>query len=168
MTDRFVIEPLSSQHERTAFSCGTEALDGYLHAQANQDIRRHISNCFVAVPEGTNIVAGYYTLAASSIPVAEIPPELSRKLPRYPVLPAALIGRLAVDRRFASQSLGSALLYDAIARTLRADPAVFALIVDAKDEIAGNFYMRFGFRPFASRPLSFFLPTATAAKCTVK
>ncbi|MBI3759695.1 MAG: GNAT family N-acetyltransferase [Deltaproteobacteria bacterium] len=168
MTDQFVIEPLSSRHGRAAFSCGVEPLDRYLQTQANQDIRRHISNCFVAVPEGVNGVAGYYTMAASSIPVGEIPPELSRKLPRYPVLPAVLIGRFAVDRRFTGQSLGSALLYDVIARTLRADPAVFALIVDAKDEIAGNYYMRFGFRPFASRPLSFFLPMGTAAKLIEK
>lgn len=166
MTDAFAIELLAGRHDRSAFSCGVEALDGYLRTQATQDIRRHVSNCFVAVPEGTNGIAGYYTLAASSIPVTDIPSELSRKLPRYPVLPAILIGRLAVDRRFARRSLGSALLYDAIARALRADAAGFALLVDAKDEAAANFYKRFGFRALASRPLSSFLPMATAAKLT--
>ncbi|HTW35469.1 MAG TPA: hypothetical protein VMD53_12700 [Rhizomicrobium sp.] len=122
----FVIEPLSSRHDRSAFSCGSEPLDTYLKTPAGQDIRRHISNCFVAVPEKESRVAGYYTLAASSIPVADIPAEISRKLPRYPVLPAALLGRLAVDRQFVRRSLGSALLYDAVARTLRADAAAFA------------------------------------------
>ncbi len=166
--EQFVIEPLSARHERAAFSCGIEPLDRYLRTQANQDIRRHIANCFVAVPERGKSVAGYYTLAASSILIGEVPPEMARRLPRYPLIPTVLIGRLAVDRQFARQSLGSALLYDAVARTMRADPAVFAVVVDAKDEIAGNFYTRFGFRPLASRPLSFFLPVATAAKLIEK
>jgi ribosomal protein S18 acetylase RimI-like enzyme len=160
----FVIEPLSSKHDRGQFACGIEPLDRYLQTQAGQDIRRRISNCFVAVPDDAKVIAGYYTLAAASIPIDDLPAELSRKLPRYPVLPAALIGRLAVDRNYLRRSLGSALLYDGIIRTMRADPAIFTLIVDAKDEIAANFYKRFGFQPFASRPLSFFLPIATAAK----
>lgn len=164
MTIGFTIEPLSARHDRAGFACGVEALDRYLQTQVNQDIRRHISNCFVAVPRTASNVAGYYTLAASSIPVGDIPPELSRKLPRYPVLPAVLIGRLAVDRKFAGQSLGSALLYDVVVRTLRADPAAYAIIVDAKDEAAANFYARFGFESFAGRPLRLFLPLATASK----
>lgn len=166
MTGTFVIAPLSPQHDRAAFSCGNEVLDKYLQTQATQDIRRHLSNCFVAVAEGGGTIAGYYTLAASSVPVADIPPELSRRLPRYPVLPAVLVGRLAVDRRFARRSLGAALLYDAIARALKADPAVFALIVDAKDENAAKFYEHFGFQPLGSRKLSYFLPVGTASKLT--
>jgi ribosomal protein S18 acetylase RimI-like enzyme len=162
--DSFAIEPLAASHDRRAFSCGVEALDRYLHTQAGQDARRHISNCFVALPADGKTIAGYYTLAASSIPMSGLAPEMAKKLPRYPVLPAALIGRLAVDRRFKGRSLGAALLYDAIARSLRADPAIFALIVDAKDETAANFYKHFGFMPFASRPLSFFLPMATAGR----
>jgi hypothetical protein len=51
-----------------------------------------------------------------------------------------------------------------MARALRADPAVFAPVVDARNEAAAAFYTRFGFRPFASRPLSLFLPLATVAK----
>lgn len=168
MTDSFIIEPLSSRHDRAAFTCGIEPLDRYLQTQVNQDIRRRISNCFVAVPVGGKSVAGFYTLSASSIPLTEVPTELSGRLPRYPLLPAALVGRLAVDRQFIRRSLGSALLYDAISRTMRADPAIFALVVDAKDEIAANYYKRFGFQPFASRPLSFFLPLATAAKLIAK
>lgn len=164
MTARFVIEPLSAQHERAAFSCGIEPLDRYLQTQATQDIRRNLSNCFVAVVEGEMNIAAYYTLAASSIPISEVPAEIARRLPRYPVLPAVLIGRLAVDRHFARQSPGAALLYDAVARTMRADAAVFAIIVEAKNESAGNFYRRFGFQSFTSRPLSLFLSVSSAAK----
>jgi ribosomal protein S18 acetylase RimI-like enzyme len=74
-----------------------------------------------------------------------------------------LVGRLAVDRRHAGRGLGSALLFDAASRAARADPAVFALVVDAKNKAAEAFYLRFGFQPFSSRPRSFFLPIATAA-----
>jgi ribosomal protein S18 acetylase RimI-like enzyme len=160
----FVIEALSSKHDRGAFACGVEPLDRYLQTQAGQDIRRRISNCFVAVIEETNLIAGYYTLAAASIPIDDLPTELARRLPRYPVVPAALIGRLAVDRNYTRRSLGLALVYDAISRTMRADPAILALVVDAKDETAAIFYKRLGFRPFVSRPLSAFLPLATAAR----
>jgi ribosomal protein S18 acetylase RimI-like enzyme len=168
VTGRYRVEPLAANHDRRAFACGIEALDRYLRMQAGQDMRRRIANCFVAVSNEGGEIGGYYTLAASSIPMDDLPDELAGRLPRYPLLPAALIGRLAVDRSHARQGLGSALLFDAAARALRADPAVFALIVDAKNDEAGAFYMRFGFRPFAHRPRSFFLPTATAAKLLEK
>lgn len=164
MTVTFSISPLSSEHDRLAFSCGVDALDRYLQAQASQDVRRHIANCFIAAPSGTAIIAGYYTLAAASIPVLDLPEDVTKRLPRYPVLPAALIGRLAVDRQYRRRSLGGALLFDAIERALRAEPAVFAVVVDAKDEDAASFYRHFGFMSFASRPLSLFLPVATAMK----
>jgi len=83
---------------------------------------------------------------------------------RYPVLPAALVGRLAVDEQYRRKSLGAALLFDAFQRAARAEPAVFALIVDAKDENAAAFYSHFEFRAFISRPMTMFLPIATAAK----
>jgi predicted GNAT family N-acyltransferase len=89
---------------------------------------------------------------------------LTKRLPRYPVLPAALIGRLAVDRQYRKHSLGAALLFAAIERAARAEPAVFTVIVDAKDEDAAAFYRHFGFTPFAGRPSSLFLPVATAMK----
>ncbi len=163
MSDQFVIEPLSSTHNRLSFSCGVDALDHYLRTQAGQDSRRRLSNCFVAVPLSAAVIAGYYTLAATSVPITDLPSEHTRRLPRYPVLPAALIGRLAVDLAYTKRSLGSALLFDAIQRAGRADPAIFALIVDAKNESAAAFYRHFGFQPLAAMPMRFFLPMATAA-----
>jgi len=100
VTDSFVIEPLASNTRSPGISCGANALDRYLHTQAGQDMRRRISNCFVAVPSGSRIIAGYYTLSAASIPLTELPPEDTKRLPRYPVLPAALVGRLAVDEQY--------------------------------------------------------------------
>jgi ribosomal protein S18 acetylase RimI-like enzyme len=127
-------------------------------------MRRRVANCFVAVPDGAATVAGFYTLAASSIPIHDLPDETARRLPRYPVLPAALLGRLAVDRGFRGRQLGAALLFDAVLRALRAEPAVLTVIVDAKDDAALAFYRHHGFLPFARRPSSLYFPVDTAAQ----
>jgi ribosomal protein S18 acetylase RimI-like enzyme len=161
----FVIAPLAAAHDRERFSCGAAPLDRYLQTQATQDVRRHIANCFVVSPVESNVVAGYYTFSAASIPVADLPEERTRKLPRYPVLPAALIGRLAVDNRYQGQNLDAALLFDSIARAISADAAVFALLVDAKDEAAARFYRHHGFEAFSGRAARrMFLPVATAKR----
>jgi ribosomal protein S18 acetylase RimI-like enzyme len=164
----FVIAQLTAAHDRQAFSCGADPLDRYLQTQATQDIRRHLANCFIASPVRSSVVAGYYTLSAASIPMTDLPVEQTRKLPRYPVLPAALIGRLAVDRSFQGRSLGAALLYDALARAIGTDAAVFALIVDAKDEAAARFYRHHGFQAFSGRAARLFLPVATARSLVEK
>ena len=164
MTISFDVAPLSTDHDRLAFSCGVAALDRYLHTQAGQDVRRHVANCFVATPETSNIVAGYYTFSATSIPLADLPADHAKRLPRHPVVPAALIGRLAVDRRYRGAGLGAGLISDAIRRATRSEAAVFAVVVDAKDDAAAAFYLHHSFRPFASRPASLYLPIATAIK----
>lgn len=163
MTNGFVIEPLDS-HDRSAFSCGVAALDRYLREQASQDVKRLMASCFVAVDTATARLAGYYTLAATSVPATELPPEILKRLPRYPILPAALVGRLAIDKNFHRRGLGSALLADAMLRVPGRDTKAFALIVDALDDNASAFYRLQGFRPFASRPASLFLPLGTARK----
>ncbi len=160
----FLIEPLSSTHDRAAFSCGVEALDRYFASQASQDIRRRVSACFVAVEAGTTAIAGYYTLAAASIPLPDITAATAKKLPRYPLVPAVRIGRLAVATSFRSRGLGTALLIDGIERALRADIMAFAAVVDAKDEAAVEFYRHHGFVAFASAPMSLYLPLAEIAR----
>jgi GNAT superfamily N-acetyltransferase len=160
----FRIEPLGATHDRAGFSCGVAALDRYLHDElATQDIRRRISHCFVAC-EATGTIAAYYTFAATSFPLSGLPPEEVKRLPRYGVLPAGLIGRLAVDRRFRCLRLGGALVIDAVQRAGGADPAIFALVVDAKDDAAVSFYEHLGFRRFISRPMTLFLSIVTALK----
>jgi ribosomal protein S18 acetylase RimI-like enzyme len=161
--DGFTVEPLGAAHKRQAFSCGVAALDRYFHELATQDIRRRVSNCFVA-SDATGMIAAYYTFAATSLPLSDLPADDAKRLPRYGVLPAGLIGRLAVDQRFRGRRLGSALVIDAVRRAAGADPAIFALVVDAKDAVAVAFYEHLGFRPFASRPMSLYLPIATALK----
>jgi ribosomal protein S18 acetylase RimI-like enzyme len=163
LTESFTIEALSGAHHRASFSSGVPELDRYFREFVSQDIKRRISNCFVAL-DGEGDVAAYYTLAATSLPLTELPPEDIKRLPRYPLLPAGLIGRLAVDQRFRGRGLGSALIVNAIDRSMRAEPAIFALVVDAKDETAVSFYRHLGFRRFVSQPMRLFLPIAEAAR----
>ncbi|MFL5288000.1 MAG: GNAT family N-acetyltransferase [Rhodopila sp.] len=103
------------------------------------------------------MIAAHYTFAAASIPLSDLPADVIRKLPRYGILPAALIGRLAVDQRFRRRGLGGTLIIGAAQRAAGADPAIFALVVDAKDDEALAFYQHLGFRRFSSRPMSLYL-----------
>jgi ribosomal protein S18 acetylase RimI-like enzyme len=161
VTTSFRIEALSTAHDRKSFSSGVDALDRYLREFATQDIKRRISNCFVALNDN-NVIAGYYTFAATSLPLTEISAEEAKRLPRYSLLPAGLIGRLAVDKKFQGKRLGSALIMDAAARAARGDSAIFALIVDAKNDTAIAFYEHLQFRRFISKPATLFLPIGTA------
>jgi len=160
----FRFETLSSGHDRAAFRCGDDALDGYFQTQVTQDIRRRITNCFVVVETVTSQVAAYYTLSAASIPLADLPPNEAKRLPRYPTLPAVRIGRLAVDQRYQRRGLGELMLMNAVHRTLQDAAAAFALLVDAKSDQAAAFYQRYGFRPVAGKPRTMFLPLATAQR----
>lgn len=94
--------------------------------------------------------AGYYTLAAGGVPLTGLPAALSRQLPRYPSVPMARIGCLAVDQAFHGMKLGGALLADAAKRATRSELAVFALVVDAKGDAAEAFYRHHGFESFGS------------------
>lgn len=160
----YLIEALSGDHDRAAFSCGVAALDRYLMSQASQDVRRRVAACYVAIDRDSTGIAGYYTIATSSLPLTEIAADTAKRLPRYPLVPAVRIGRLAVAECHRGKGLGAALLIDGIARTLRAEIPAFAVVVDAKDASAIAFYRHHGFLAFASAPMSLYLPLATAAR----
>ena len=158
MAGPFLIEVLGPSHDRASFSCGVDALDRYFQKQVTQDVRRRATACYVAIEASGAKVAGFYTLAAAGIPLADMPAELARRLPRHPSVPVARLGRLAVDQAHRGHKLGSALLWDAVERSLRSEIAVFALVVDAKDEQAETFYHHHGFVSFGSRPRQLALP----------
>jgi ribosomal protein S18 acetylase RimI-like enzyme len=160
----FRFETLADGHDRAAFSCGDDALDRYFQTQVTQDIRRRITNCFVVVEVATGRVAAYYTLSAASVPLLDLPPDETKRLPRYPTLPAVRIGRQAVDQRFQRRGLGELMLMNAVHRTLQDAAAAYALLVDAKNDQAVAFYQRYGFRPVVDRPRTLFLALATAQK----
>ena len=159
----FRVEALSQAHDRGSFSSGSEPLDRYFREQASQDVRRRVSSCFVALDD-LGAVAGYYTFAATSLPLTELSADESKRLPRYPLAQAGLIGRLAIDQGRQGQRLGGALIMDAVVRAARSDTAIFALIVDPKDDRAAAFYEHMQFRRFSSRPQTLYLPIATALK----
>jgi len=159
-----IITPLNKQHERKGFDCGEPSLNQYLHRYATQDIKRRVSRVFVASPSGIpEQVIGYYSVSAGSLEAAELHDAHQRRLPRYPV-PIATLGRLAIALNFQGQGVGSILIADALRRVTRASQvmAVYAMVVDALSEQAGDFYKRFGFISLPGQPLKLFLPLDAA------
>ncbi|MFZ6681854.1 GNAT family N-acetyltransferase [Undibacterium sp. Tian12W] len=151
------IVQLDQTHDRKQFNCQSEALNRYFKQQLMQDVKRRVTACFVAT-DGEGKIAGYYTLASSSVVLTSLPAGVQKKLPRYPSVPVVRLGRLAVDSSFAGKGLGGVLLADALERSATAQIAAYALVVDAKDDTAAGFYEHFGFIPLPDTPLSLFLP----------
>jgi len=157
------VEPLQPHHDRSGFTSGVEALDRYLRNQAGQDARKNMAAPFLLVL-ADGAVAGFYTLSATAVELSELPVEVTRKFPRYPLIPVTLLGRLAVDERHRGRGFGRFLLADALLRTLRSEIASFAVVVDAKDDDAARFYARESFLPFPSQPRRLFLPMTRVAE----
>jgi predicted GNAT family N-acyltransferase len=164
----YQIQPLGKAHRKKDFSCGIDALDHYLIHRAGQDQRRCIAVTYVLVKNQSQEIIGYYTLSATSIQFHDLPDKISKKLPRYPLVPATLVGRLAVDIKYQDHRLGELLLIDALARSLHMSHkiAAFAVIVDAKDENAVRFYKKYGFIQLTDDKKRLFLPMATIRQAT--
>jgi GNAT superfamily N-acetyltransferase len=157
----FTTAPLGPRHDRSEFRSGSDALDRYLREQASQDVRRRIAGCFVAL-DSEERIAGFYTLAAASVALDALPQAMTKGLPRYPAIPAMLIGRLAVAVEHQGKGLGGALIADAVMRTDRLGVGAFALIVDAKDDRAQAFYEANGFVLLPGERRRLCVPLATA------
>lgn len=153
----FSVVPLADQ-DRDGFSCGSEPLNRYLQTQAGQDGKRRVAACFLAIENATGVVAGYYTLSACHVQLADIGPDWQKKLPRYPAVPGVRLGRLAIDLRYQGRKLGIALLTNAVARALRSDIAAHLLVVEAKDDVAAGFYRHHAFRADPCEPLRLYAP----------
>jgi GNAT superfamily N-acetyltransferase len=162
----FKVEPLGPRHNRNAFSCGVPALDRYLQKQARQDVSKGVAAAFVITADGATI-AGFYTLSSSLINLRDLPDDFVRTLPRYPDVPATLLGRLAVASGFRGQGLGESLLIDAMRRVLRTtrDVATTAIVVDAKDDSALQFYLRHDFVPLPDQQSRLVFRLKKIAKC---
>jgi len=162
---KFVIGLLEAKHDRAAFSCGVETLDEYLRTQAGQDLRKRAAVPFVITPDGKR-VAGYYTLSQYAVELDVVPPELAKKLPRYPMVSVTLLGRLAVSIDFRGQGLGATLLMDALHRSLRlsSEVASAGVVADAIDASAVAFYKKYGFLELPKVERRLFLPMGTIAR----
>jgi len=153
------IRPLDKQAKVADFSCGQPVLDQYLARYASQDMRRNVARVFVATrASDTTQVVGFYSLSAASVQCADLPPDIAKKLPQYPI-PVALLGHLAVLTGFQGQGAGFVLLFDACKKTVIAESvlAVAGLVADAKDSAAVDFYQHFGFVPLELTGRRFFL-----------
>ena len=161
---RYRVERLGPHHDRAAFACGEETLDAYLRQRARQDDDRNVAKPFVLYNTQDDRVAGYYTLSAAAVHLDDLPPEMRRTLPRYPLVPVILLGRLAIDRDYKDQHLGEALLFDALRRAFAVgtrEIAAMAVIVDALHDRARAFYERYDFQRLPDNELRLFLPMRT-------
>lgn len=144
----FITVNLSSVHKKNEFCCENELLDNYIHKQANQDVKRKLSACFVLVANNSNLVKGYYTLSNNSIPSILIPEEIKKQLPNsYTSIPTTLLGRLAIDKNFQGNGIGKFLLVDALKRCYEISKSIgsFAVVVDPLNNGAEFFYAKYGF-----------------------
>jgi len=142
------IEPLAPHHDRDGFSCGVDSLDRYLRTQASQDVRRKANGVFILIePRKPEAVLGYYTLCATGLPQGEVPAAARKHVPRYPLVSATLVGRLAVSAARQGERLGALLLADAVRRAHASASTIGSsmLIVEAINERAAAFYEGNGF-----------------------
>ncbi len=155
---------INAEDGYSTFDCGEPTLNDWLQSRALKNETAGASRTFVSVDEAGS-VAGYYCLSASSLTRDEVAGKLARNMP-MPV-PVILIGRLAVDERFKGQGLGVSLLQDGIAKGIEAAHLVGtrAFIVDALNESAERFYLKFGFAhvPTTSRRAMYLLITDAEA-----
>lgn len=151
--------PITSEHRLDGFECGKPPLDKWLkvHALGNE---AKASRTFVVADTAMNVQA-FYTLATGSVTLKEVPRRIRQGLPN-PV-PVMMLGRLAVDQRFAGCGIGPALLREAMVRTIRVarEAGVRAMIVHAIDDAAVNFYAKYGFQIFPPETRTLFLPVET-------
>ena len=163
---KYVVAHLEKKHNRQEFTCGIETLDDYLKTQASQDMKKNVAVTYVLTSGETEQVLGYYTLSSFGIVAGELPEDIVRKLPRYPVLPGILIGRLARDKKFHGKDIGLYLLMDALKRSLDISNQLgsVAVIVDAKNEKAVSFYKGYGFLEFPDNNRRLFMSMGTIKK----
>ena len=167
MPPRFPIERLGRHHDRAAFSCGEASLDAYVHRQARQDDDRNVAKVFVLVDPDKARLAGYYTLSAPAVHLETLPSQVQRSLPRYPLVPVVLLGRLAVDQEYQGRGFGEALLLDALRRAFAVGTehiAAASVVVDVLDDRARSFYERYGFLRFPEVADRLYLPMRTLAQ----
>jgi GNAT superfamily N-acetyltransferase len=165
LSDDFRIEPLGDKHDRAAFSCGKAPLDQYIRTQAAPAVEKNLAAVFILTPDGVKI-AGYYTLSAYVIKLDEIPEAIAKKLTRMREVPATLIGRFATHIDLRGKGLGKVLLADALKKALEnsVHVASLAVVVDAKDNEAAEFYKKYGFIPVPCGANRLFLPMDTVRK----
>jgi GNAT superfamily N-acetyltransferase len=154
---------LGDHHDCAAFESGVDGLDRYLKTRASHDIRKRLASCWV-MTDGSDQAIAFYSLTTKMIALSDLPPELAKQHPRFPSVPATLLGRLAVDHRFRGRGLGELMLIDAFARTLGCDITTYALVAEADNATAASFYRAYHFQPLRRTERHFFMSMTEIAK----
>jgi predicted GNAT family N-acyltransferase len=152
--------PIDGSFRREDFDCGNPELNEYLKKYAKQNDEKGIAKTFVAILQpGTKNVLGYYSTSMAEIKRESLPANYTKKLPRYP-LPAMRIGKLAVDKSMQGRGLGKELLMQCFRGAVRmsSEIGIFLVTVDAIDEQAKAFYLKYGFTTLEDNDLSLFIP----------
>ena len=152
----------SAKHCRTDFCCGQVSLDNYIRKQASQDVKRKVSTVFVLIDDSDSKfnILGYYTLSSYTVDIENLEQSFAKKLPRYPQLPATLLGRLAIDNQQKGKGFGEILLFDALKKAIAVSKQIasLAVIAEALDENAASFYLKYGFQKFNQDSMKLYLP----------
>ena len=155
-------EKLSPKHDRTHFQCAEPTLDDWLRRRALQNEETGASRTYVLCTG--NRVVGYYALAVGAVAHADAPGRVRRNMPD-PV-PVMIIGRLAIDQTMQGQSIGPALLRDAVLRTMQAAEiaGIRAILVHAISDRAKRFYEKWGCVSSPVDPMTLMITVAEAQK----
>jgi len=141
------IKILKAEHLKSQFNCGVPELNNYLQKFAHQDMKRKVAVTYVLLDDPNPEILGYYTLSGNCIQLEFLPEHLRKKFPKYPALPAILLGRLAMSTLHQGKGLGEIALLDALQRSFEHSKKIgtMAVIVEAKSPQAVKFYEKYGF-----------------------
>lgn len=167
-TPHLIIQPFDPQlHDRVSFSCGVPSVDNFFQKTANKLSKADIIRLFVLSENGSSVVFGFYAINAHSVDYTNLPDKYARNRPKNGSIPAAFLSMIAVDQRFAGKGYGSDLLVDALLRIKTASKSLGIAIVvldildcgdPQKIQLRKALYKKFGFQPFPSNPMRYFLP----------
>lgn len=141
------IQLLEKNHIRKNFTCEEESLTYYITKQVNQDIRKRLATCFVAIDKEQNVI-GYYTLSSESLGRELIPEKYIKQVPKNYNAPVILLGRLARDISTKGTGLGEYLLLDALFRSYELSVksiGAMAVVAELISNKAVAFYKKYGF-----------------------
>ncbi len=156
-------EPISKTQDRESFDCGDIALNDYLRRHARKSHVQGGAKTFLAISDaGSNTILGFYSVSPASIAYERTPELVKRGLARHDV-PVFRLARLAVDQSVQGCGLGGQLLLAAGRRCLMAASQVggVALLIDAKNTRAAQWYTGYGAVSLLDAPLSLLLPFKT-------
>lgn len=163
------VSELNGRHDKASFDCGNAELNNYLRQIAGQHIRKSLARVYVACEEtDPGRIVAYYSLSVCELRSEELPEPFRKRFPNR--IPAVRLGRLAVARANQRQGVGELMLIDAMRNVVQVDAVVgaAALLVDAKNEEAKRFYLKYRFLELSDQPLNLFLPIASVKEATAR